>query len=166
MPPRVQRLIRGTVVMEGGQNIAEHCVGLRDGEPLAVMFVYVPPFNGDIQQAAAAQDRDAVRMLIQFRDKDRAQRVPAGLQILMHPFLRDQRSWPKINDALVDIGYSREQANSARAASPCDAGVAGPTYNEVLAQLESTVGAPTYEPGYLKWWCLSPEDCASAPLAC
>eukprot|EP00931_Biecheleriopsis_adriatica_P025718 TRINITY_DN15716_c0_g1_i2.p1 TRINITY_DN15716_c0_g1~~TRINITY_DN15716_c0_g1_i2.p1 ORF type:complete len:198 (-),score=28.92 TRINITY_DN15716_c0_g1_i2:287-880(-) len=148
LPLAFQKLLIEAEVVDGEvvvSDLAEDS-GIPDGEPLRMLCVYSLPYDGDINKAAAAGDREAIRALMQERDKDRA--VPAVITLIVNPKLRTVLGWPRISEALIERGYTREEVDAAIAMMP-----ERYSYNNVLEHLESALRVISdSDVPSLKWW--------------
>mmetsp|Transcript_8490 Transcript_8490/g.14715 ORF Transcript_8490/g.14715 Transcript_8490/m.14715 type:complete len:198 (-) Transcript_8490:40-633(-) len=153
LPLAAQQMMVGTTVLENGWPVTKLCDEVPDGEQLRVLCVFSLPYDGDIQLASRAGDRDAVRLLIKERDKDRGkQQVPAILKLLMFPRLRHQRGWPSISAALTERGYTEEEVVAALETSSDNC-----SYSEVLQHLELNIRKiPDSDVPFLSWWRKTP----------
>merc|ERR1711963_1106529 len=148
VPARCQRLIAGATVLETDEQFAECCEALPQGTSLALTFVYVPPCDGYLHKATLAHDADAVRILMQHRDRARNQKMPAGLMLLMNKGLGRKQGWPRIREALVDFGYTELDVDRVLDRMPSG----GYCYMDALHCMLQEVGAIEEEPDFQRWW--------------
>ena len=65
-PPVVQQLLLGADILDNASTLAEHC---GNDSTLHLTMLYSPPYDGDVHKASLAKDREAVRVLMRFRDE-------------------------------------------------------------------------------------------------
>eukprot|EP00747_Dinoflagellata_sp_TGD_P223088 gnl/TRDRNA2_/TRDRNA2_94729_c0_seq2.p1 gnl/TRDRNA2_/TRDRNA2_94729_c0~~gnl/TRDRNA2_/TRDRNA2_94729_c0_seq2.p1 ORF type:complete len:221 (+),score=32.92 gnl/TRDRNA2_/TRDRNA2_94729_c0_seq2:58-663(+) len=154
-PVVCQQLMIGANVLPNTSSLAEHCGAVPGENPTSILCVYSMPHEGSIEKAAAAGDREAVRALMQERDKDRAKEpLPAILCLCINRANGRRKGWPRIAEALVDRGYTLEEVDAAIAMMPDQH-----CYNDVIYQLESSCRKiKDKDVPLLTWWKRAPQD--------
>eukprot|EP00427_Karlodinium_veneficum_P040783 CAMPEP_0169268100 /NCGR_PEP_ID=MMETSP1016-20121227/47584_1 /TAXON_ID=342587 /ORGANISM="Karlodinium micrum, Strain CCMP2283" /LENGTH=166 /DNA_ID=CAMNT_0009352717 /DNA_START=1 /DNA_END=497 /DNA_ORIENTATION=- len=118
-PVIFQKFLIETEVIDDAVVIATLVEGLPEGEPLRVLCIYSKPYDGDINKAAAAGDREAIRALMQERDKGREQlAVPALITLILNRRFETMKGWPRTFEALIERGYTQGEVDAAIAILP------------------------------------------------
>mmetsp|Transcript_28804 Transcript_28804/g.82483 ORF Transcript_28804/g.82483 Transcript_28804/m.82483 type:complete len:199 (+) Transcript_28804:83-679(+) len=148
MPLLCQQMLLGGTVLSNASTLGDYCAEIPPGGQLRVLCVYSLPHDGDVNKAALAQDREAVRLLMRERDKDKEHtHCPAQLSLLVTPWLGVWKHWPRICEALLDRGYRQEEIDAALPHMPqpyC--------YRDVLKHLELSRRISNDDVPSLQWW--------------
>lgn len=156
-PPVCQKLILGSAVLEDLEALGTYLPEARSGDlasRLHLALVYSAPYGGDVHAATLAMDTEAVRILLQFRDRERQQKVPPALAVLMRPSLRRLPDWPALSEALQGRGYLAEEVDAAVAQVVAARLLV--TYEEVLQRLEQDIGKRHADAEAAEWWDTAP----------
>jgi len=156
LPIICQQVLVGTSIPADDSKLRELFVDVAPYETLSVLSIYSLPYEGSIEKAQAAGDREAIRVLMLERDRGRSASVPPSLALIVQPGLRRRVGWTRIGEALIERGYTSDEVGAALQQMPqCH-------YQQVLEHLELSCRViESNEAELLQWWRTPPthESC-------
>mmetsp|Transcript_158711 Transcript_158711/g.280344 ORF Transcript_158711/g.280344 Transcript_158711/m.280344 type:complete len:207 (-) Transcript_158711:277-897(-) len=153
LPSAAQHMLAETTMLENDWLLQRFCDEVPQGETLKILCVFSLPYEGDIQQASRAGDRDSVRFLMRERDKDRGtEPFPATLKLLMQPQKRFQKGWSFISEALTERGYTNEEVSAALQTLTDCTRIDDFSYIDVLHHLELNIRKIQVNEVHLATW--------------